>query len=49
MSKIIRDLFEKWMESEFGEDSDYDEGWTRANVFQAFEAGRKSRNTQKEK
>jgi len=44
MSTTIRDLFEKWMGSEFGEDSDWDEGWNRANVFQAFEAGRKSRN-----
>ncbi len=46
MSKIINafDLFNKWMEKEFGEDSEWDEGWNRGTMFQAFESGRKSKN-----
>lgn len=39
----IRDLFEKWMKNEFDE-PDWDEGWTRGHMLEAFEAGRKSRN-----
>lgn len=38
------DKFNKWMEKEFGEDADWDEGWNRGNMFQAFDAGIKSRN-----
>ena len=37
----IRKLFEQWMEKEFDE-PDWDEGWNRAHMVKAFEAGFKA-------
>ena len=34
--------FDKWLSREYGEDSDWDEGWTKSDMQNAFDAGVKT-------